>query len=490
MKRFNFLTNALTLILFSSVLVSCGDLDFLISKKKQSSVDPAGNGDGSGGGTTPTPPEVKPSSMVYLTSETMKVGFHMDYGGAITYLSPANSSKNIINNHDLGRQLQYAYYSFPIETYKPNGVSPHPAWQGIGWDPIQTGDVYGNGSRVIERRQDGNKLYFKTIPMQWGYNNVPCECTVETYAELKGNALEIRNVLQVNRTDNFPLLGRGQDLGGGFLTSDFTRAKAYLGLAPYTGSNITDIDLTAPPFTNNNTASVEMYLPEGWTYLYNSKGVGLGLWAPHTHYFSVELMGKANEGDEYSGNTGRFGAHMPEVLDRNIRYESKVAYIMGSVEDVRQYAVSHKEEQIKPNFYFTSDRQHWTFYTDTDDGGFPFNGEWSFKLDKYPVILFSPDIFWDSQKDKKLYFQVAYDGTGKQMNVSCFKQRSSRLNDYSDASTAFNLINDGQYHTYELPVGDMENWQGIIRKIIISVPNESTTGKRLKIKSISITKPN
>ncbi|PQA58172.1 hypothetical protein [Siphonobacter curvatus] len=486
MKTFSYVKTILVLVVASGLLTSCSDLGFLFSPKKNNAVDERGRGDGTGGGN-PNPPVIKPASMVYLTSESMKVGFSMDYGGAITYLSPANSSTSIINNFDLGRQLQYAYYSYPLETYKPNGVSPHPAWAGMGWDPIQTGDVYGNGSRVIERRVEGNKLYFKTIPMQWAFNNVPCECTVETYVELKGNVLEMRNVLQMNRTDSYSLVSRGQDIAGGFLTSDFTRGKAYWGLAPFTNAPLTDIDLVSPPFTNGTTNSIEMYLPENWTYIYNDKGVGLGMWVPSVTYFSTEMMGRPNIGDEFSGNTGRIGAHMNEVLDRNLRYESKFAYILGTAEQTRQYALEHKSEQIKPDFNFSKDRQHWNYFNEIVEA--PFNGEWNIDLDNSLASLWSPDFVWDTRKDKKLYIQMAYDGSGKEMTIVGFRQNSSRLSDYAHLETTLKLTADGQYHTYEVNIGDMPEWQGMLRKIIISVPKENLKGKRLKIKTISTNKP-
>lgn len=490
MQRFSFIKNLFILVLLSSILTSCKDFDFLFSPKKQSSVDPAGNGDGTGGGTTPTPPVEKPASMVYLTSETMKVGFNMDYGGSITYMSPASSSSNIVNNYDLGRQLQYAYYSFPIETYKPNGVSPHPAWTNIGWDPIQTGDVYGNGSRVIERRQEGNKLYFKTIPMQWGYNNVPCECTVETYAELKGNALELRNVLQLNRTDSYPLLPRGQDIGGGYLTSKFYRFKGYWGDAPFTNSPLTEFSIPNAPYKRAD-GTIEMYLPESWGYLQSDDGIGLGLFVPQSHIFSSNFLGSPNTGNEFSFQSGILGGQMQgEILDKNLRYETRLTYILGTVDQVRQYAYQHKSEGIQPNFDFSTDRQHWIYYDELDDGGYPFKGEWFLKFDKKITSLWSPNVAWNASSISKMYLRIAYKGTETNLRFLWWVQPPTAAPyDHKDYSTEITLIPDGQYHTYEIDLSNNPNWKGNVRRLLIDLGSQPEAGKWIKIKSISSTAP-
>lgn len=489
MKKSFIPKTALVFLAASGFLTSCSDLGFMFSPKKNNAVDERGRGDGTGVGN-PNPPVIKPASMVYLTSESMKVGFSMDYGGSITYLSPANSSVNMVNNFDLGRQLQYAYYSFPLETYKPNGVSPHPAWHSIGWDPIQTGDVYGNGSRVIERRVEGNKIYFKTIPMQWGYNNVPCECTVETYAELKGNALEIRNVLQLNRTDSYPLVPRGQDLGGGYLTSKFYRFKGYWGDAPFTNAPLTEFSIPSPPYSRTD-GTVEMYLPESWGYLSSDEGLGLGLWVPQSHIFSTNFLGKPNIGDEFSANSGVIGGQMQgEILDPNLRYESRMTYVLGSVEQIRQYAYEHRNERIQPNFNFSTDRQHWTHYEVLDDGGYPFKGEWFLKFDKTITSLWSPNVAWDASTISKLYLQIAYKGTDTRLGLTWWVQPPTAAPyDHKDYSTSITLIPDGQYHTYEVDLSKQPNWKGNVRRILLDPGTKTETGKWIKIKSISTTAP-
>lgn len=459
------------------------DIGYAFRKKKIDPNDPTTIPGG------PHPPTTTPSTMEYLENEYMKVGFNMNYGGSITYFSQAGSNVSLVNNFDLGRQFQYAFYSYPVEGYTPNGVKPHPSWEGIGWDPVQTGDAYGNPSQVVERKRTGNKLVFKTIPKQWGYYNVPCDCSVETTAELNGKALEIKHVLQSARKDKYDHVPRGQDIAGAFLTSDFYRVKAYFGGQPFTDAPLIDFDIKTPPFARQD-GSVEMYLPENWAYMYNDKGVGLGLWIPQSPMFVAYFLGTPNKGDEFSGNAGVFGGTMMEVLDPDIRYEAKASYILGSVEDVRQYAKEHQQERLQPNFDFSTDRQHWTFYERLDDGVYPFKGEWFLKFDNKISNLWGPNVSWDAAKISKMYLQAAYQGEPQKLGFMWWTQAVAQPYDsFESATLNIDLIPDGQYHTYEIDLSKQPAWRGNVRRLLLNPSGQAQTGKWLKIKSLGTTKP-
>src|ERR1035437_7833481 len=61
----------------------------------------------------------------YLDNGVVKVGVDLSKGGSITYLSLSGTSDNIINNADLGRQIQQSYYSGP-QPYNPsNNMNPN-----------------------------------------------------------------------------------------------------------------------------------------------------------------------------------------------------------------------------------------------------------------------------------------------------------------------------------------------------------------------------
>jgi hypothetical protein len=132
-----------------------------------------------------------PGNMEYIENEYVKLGVDLRIGGAITVLiDKQRDEHNLINSHDWGRQVQMSFYSGPKPFIPPTGNQPTERWAGLGWNPIQSGDVGGNRSQVLESSNDGESIYVKCVPMHWPHRNVPCECTFECTYRLNGNAVE------------------------------------------------------------------------------------------------------------------------------------------------------------------------------------------------------------------------------------------------------------------------------------------------------------
>ena len=90
----------------------------------------------------------------------------------------------MINSWDWGRQVQMSYYSGPVPFCRRASAAPN--WAGLGWNPIQAGDDFGHGSKDVEHSNDGKTLYVKCVPMQWPLDDVPGECTFESWLTLEG----------------------------------------------------------------------------------------------------------------------------------------------------------------------------------------------------------------------------------------------------------------------------------------------------------------
>src|SRR5437660_1645011 len=103
--------------------------------------------------------------MSFIENDAVRLGVDLNLGGAITWLSQSRG-ENIVNNWDLGRQIQMSHYSGPAP-FSVGDKKPPKHWEHIGWNPIQAGDDFGHGSRVTEHRNDGRSLYTKCVPMQW-----------------------------------------------------------------------------------------------------------------------------------------------------------------------------------------------------------------------------------------------------------------------------------------------------------------------------------
>ena len=147
----------------------------------------------------------------YLDNGVIRLGVNLELGGAITYLSKSKSDTNLINSYDWGRQIQMSHYSGPVP-FTPHGKQPKKEWAGLGWNPIQCGDCFGNRAKILEHCNNGHELYVKCIPMQWPLDNEPGECTFECWVRLKHNTAQVRSRMVNNRSDKTQYDGRGQEL--------------------------------------------------------------------------------------------------------------------------------------------------------------------------------------------------------------------------------------------------------------------------------------
>jgi hypothetical protein len=149
--------------------------------------------------------------MSFLDNGVVRIGADLALGGAITWLSHRERPDNLINSYDLGRQIQMSHYSGPVP-FQPPGTILRPEWRDIGWNPIQTGDVFGHASRVLDHRNDGRELYVKCVPMHWPLDNVPGECVFESWITLAGSEVHLRFRATNARPDMTRYPARHQEL--------------------------------------------------------------------------------------------------------------------------------------------------------------------------------------------------------------------------------------------------------------------------------------
>lgn len=456
-----------------------------------------------------------PKQLLVLQNEYYQVGFHLGWGGAVTYLKPSDAPTNLINNMDYGRQIQYAIYGWPTLGFSPQGKQPAAAqWSQIGWDPIQAGD-FDTPSVVTQFKLiDSNNLYFRTIPRHWGYRNSPAECYVDTWVKLNGRAIEQTHILHNHRTDAFDNLNRGQDWTGAYIHARWFRAKSYWGNKPYTNAPLTDFDLqdqipniseSTGDATNLHTKG--FYSPEKWMYLYNvdnPSAQGLGMWSKSPRFTTMLIPG----GSGYKVDEGEFGSASSfmrtgpdaEMMERNIVYRWDTSYIIGSVEQVRAYAYDRRNVNSGPKWDFTLGKDGW--WSNPWQGGawdtatqteYPHPGYWEMKYETKYANIVSPDLALEASNFTKMEITMAITGTHTQGSISFNKRRDNAYRYNRDGFTAFDdvtynfdYIPDGQYRTYTVNLTSNPNWGGIISRIYIDMNGGMQLGRYVRIKSIEL----
>ena len=183
------------------------------------------------------------AEMSFLANSSVTVGVDLNRGGAIAFLS-REEGVNLINNFDLGRQVQLSFFSGPVP-FSVAGQEPKEHWRHIGWNPIQAGDDFDNPSKILVHRNDGETIYVKTRPLQWPLDDVPGECTYESWVCLEGPVVRVRARLVNARSDQTRYSARLQELPAAYANAPYSRVVSYTGARPFTGDVVTEIPKSA-----------------------------------------------------------------------------------------------------------------------------------------------------------------------------------------------------------------------------------------------------
>ncbi|MCU0783733.1 MAG: hypothetical protein MUF81_06735 [Verrucomicrobia bacterium] len=414
----------------------------------------------------------------YLDNGVVKVGVDLAKGGSITYLSPSGTTNNIINNHDLGRQIQQSYYSGP-QPYNPSN-NVHPAWTNWPWNPIQTGDVYNHPSQILAHTNDSHTLYVKCRPMQWALNNVPGECTFESWLSLTGNVVIVSNRLLNARTDaTQQFSARDQELPAVYTIGKLYRLFSYAGAAPFTGGAVTNFPKTPPPWLSWRAT-------ESWAALLDTNHWGLGVYHPGALQFIGGFAGTPGGGGPSDAPTGYMSPVHREILDSNIEYTYTYHLILGTLAQIRDWVYA---QPCRPrcDFVFESNRRHWT-YQQTTDAGWPLtNHRVRVNLASADPQMWSPPGAFLASATPKLYIRAAYQiahPAGRATGQLFWETNGA--GGLSEARSAkFPVLADGQFHTYELNLAASNNYSGVITQLRFDPAFNGETGDFVDVKAIS-----
>lgn len=406
-----------------------------------------------------------PGNMTFLDNGSVRVGVDLDLGGVITHVSPTGGgdSENLVNEHDTGREVQQSYYSGgsgPGEPCPPYGSE---------WNPVGAGDCNGNRSTVLAHTNDGTTIYTKSRPLLWPFDNVPCECTFEQWVSLSGSTVQVRNRLVNDRTDATQYVARWQELPAFYTIGRLGHLYSYTGAAPYTNGPLTEI-----------TDPLQFHATEHWAANVDDSHVGLGIVNPSVETFLGGFFGTRGSGGSFDDSTGYIAPTRPEILDWNISYEYSYALVLGTLDEIRAYAVEHRPDP-RPDYHFASDRQGWWYLNATDTGA-PISGALHFKPSADDPQMFGPEGIWSAQDVPKLYIRGAWHTS--QDHAQVFWRAPS--DDFTEErSLQFGVNNDGNFHTYALDLGASPNYTGAIGALRLDPVSTAEPGGTVDIASIS-----
>ena len=424
-----------------------------------------------------TPANQTTEDVSFLDNGTLKIGVDMRLGGAITYLSKSGSAENLVNSADWGRQIQMSHYSGPVP-FAPGGKTPKTEWAGLGWNPIQSGDAFGNRSQVLAHTNDGKTLYTRCVPMQWPLDNVPGECTFESWISLDENVVKVRCRLNNARADKTQYSARAQELPAVYTNGAWYRLVSYLGDKPFTNDALTDLPVVFPWTSWQAT--------ENWTALVDKNGFGLGVVSPNNPTTIGGFAGTPGAGGPQDFPTGYIAPLHYEILDHDIEYGYNYFLVVGSLDEIRRRALTLTSKPAPPDYRFVRDRQHWTI-ANAVDTGWPIRGELNVKLEGDDPQLNGPDGFWRADEAPKLYLEAAFHSS--ETNARVFWKRHDAPNFADERSLNFTVVPDGKMRVYEIDLSQSPEYRGAITGLRFDPVNAGRAGDWVRVKSIGFAKP-
>jgi len=248
---------------------------------------------------------------IVLQNEAIEV--HLSTaGGSISHVSTIGG-QNLINNQDLGRQIQQSFYAGEDQVYPDQ----HPAWTPWPWNIIQTGDVYGNKAPMTVQFQSDTRAVIMSTPMRWDRNNEPEYC-----ATLINDITLINSMVRVHvslvlsyECEIVNPIPHHQEMP-----------------AVYTAGNL-DVLISGDNEIKNDKSIIWAYWeePENWAGAYGSDGQGIAVYMDQAELF---VGGRYENGMDH---TTYFAPLKTLTLKPGDTLNYTYWIIVGTVQDIKDF---------------------------------------------------------------------------------------------------------------------------------------------------------
>jgi hypothetical protein len=271
-----------------------------------------------------------------LNNNTLKIRTDNTYGGAIVWISTANSTLNLVNNFDRGRQIQQSYYAAQNLTR----AGQHANYSPWSWNPVQAGSWTSVPSIVDTFTNDGTTLYSWTRPKLWDVPDETAACVIKQWTRFEPNmaqVIRVQNQLACLRssTDIWGApTARHQELPACYFIRGLNRAKIYNGGGSWTDYNYPQ--LVGGGWGRPNPSSKAMAF-----FLQNDFGIGIYAPAANTAW-NCGAVGSSATTDSFSNETMHVAPLRTVSLDRTTQFNHTYWIVLGN-----QATIATRLDQLK-----------------------------------------------------------------------------------------------------------------------------------------------
>jgi hypothetical protein len=211
-------------------------------------------------------------TMLYLetdtASETTKVGLRKAWGDSIVEVSL--NGTNYVNSDDPGRQIQTSLWD--------SNANYSSSW---GYNPIEAGDHFFNGSPVLASTLNADSLYAKTQPIQWAPENfgggtgpVLGDAYIEKWISVVPGYNKVFKVhYKITHFGTDAHADAAQELPVMYVNPIVSNFFYYGGNAPWTNDALSQ-------FTMPGGCCAYLYTPEDWGAYVDNTNTGIALFTP------------------------------------------------------------------------------------------------------------------------------------------------------------------------------------------------------------------
>ena len=454
---------------------------------------------------------------VYIENDRLKLGVQMLWGGTISYLEDkrgrVDGLTNLVNRHDTGRLIQQSYYGTGyIEGVYDPGTAFGTAWK---YNPVQGGDQYGHGGKLIDFNISENAVYVKSQPCDWAREAARLPFYTENTYTLEDDHIRVDN--RAVDFSGFEHTYESQELPAVYLVSYLDTFVCYNGEEPWTGGELSvypDLDFWGPRGTQ--IAYFKESNTETWCAWYSSDDdFGFGLYVPNVDSLGG---GRYEERIRSKSDTDSSTSQVsPGNIFKMIPYEPiEYSYLLatGSVEEIRGIFTENKDfagnadlHKNSVSFRLPSGQSEVTDLDFTESMNramlLPVNCAVSYD-DTEKALKVSSNSGGDvmltvnylvtgfhlraeDYPTLKIGYMIPESNSAASYNAEIYPCAGETLNPTAESMIwAEGLAADGQYHTLTVDLSASPYWQGEIHRLRFDYFNSSAPGDVMYIKSITL----
>jgi hypothetical protein len=275
-------------------------------------------------------------SMLYLESDSgtdvARIGLNMLWGGSIVEVDL--NGTNFVNEDGTGREVQAAQWDGAAQYDNCAGCT------GVfGWNPVQAGDKWNNGSPVLAQTVAADSIYVNTQPIQWnpddkgGGPNTPVlgDTYVEqTISAVTSHAFSFKVHYKVTHFGTDQHANALQEFPAVYVNLGYDQFLTDMSTSPWTNSVLTPVTMPFLP-----TFGPTLYSSEHWGAFVDSNDNGLTVFVPGMSNY-VGGFAAAGDSGPFGFGTNYFDPHTNFSFSPNSILEGDVYLVAGDVKHARQ----------------------------------------------------------------------------------------------------------------------------------------------------------